>query len=80
MVAPVKIIPKAPPLAERGRMLFVSDVADAENLSPSAIENFGGWTPGSPIPAKVYRERGNRVGRREARGARAALRGEEHVA
>lgn len=56
------------------------DVADTVNLSPSAIENFGGWTPGSPIPAKVYRERGNRVGRREARGARAALRGEENVA
>lgn len=52
------------------------DVADVAELSPSAIESFGGWTPGSNIPNQIYRERGNRVGRREARAARAALRGE----
>lgn len=52
------------------------DVADEEGLSPSGIESFGMWTPGSPIPTQVYRSRLSKVGRREARGARAALRRE----
>lgn len=52
------------------------DVADVAGLSQSAVENFGGWQPGSDIANKVYRERTNRVGRREARSARALLRGE----
>lgn len=52
------------------------DVADDEGLSPSGIESFGMWTPGSPIPQAVYRSRLSKAGRREARGARAALRGE----
>lgn len=55
------------------------DVCGTENLSRAAIESFGGWQPGSPIPDRVYREKENKIGRREARGARAALRG-EHVA
>lgn len=53
------------------------DVADVAGLSQSAVENFGGWQPGSDIANRVYRERTNRVGRREARSARALLRGEE---
>jgi len=52
------------------------DVADTAELSPSAIESFGGWMPGSDIPNRIYRERANKVGGREARGARALLRGE----
>lgn len=52
------------------------DVADEVGLSTSGIESFGGWQPGSDIPNRIYRDRQNRVGRREARGARAMLRGE----
>lgn len=55
------------------------DFADEAGLSRSATENWGTWTPGSTIPDQVYRNRANRVGRREARGARARFRNEDDV-
>lgn len=48
----------------------------AEGMSQSAIENFGSWTAGSKVANEVYLEPTNKAGRREARGARARLRGE----
>lgn len=52
------------------------DFADDQGLGRSATENWGTWTPGSTIMDEVYRSRANKAGRREARPARAAFRGE----
>lgn len=54
------------------------DVGDAAGLSPSGLQALGGWTD-IAIPERVYKERGNKAGRREARGVRATLRGEDSV-
>lgn len=51
------------------------DVGSAAKLSPAALQSLGGWTD-IKIPETVYREQGNRAGRREARSVRALLRGE----
>lgn len=58
-----------------GRRLGV-DVGDEMELSPSGLQGLGGWTD-IKIPTEIYRERGNRAGRREARPVRARLLGEE---
>jgi hypothetical protein len=58
-----------------GRRLNV-DVADDMGLSPSGIENLGGWS-GTKVPMEIYRNKENKAGRREAREARARMLGEE---
>jgi hypothetical protein len=57
-----------------GRRLGV-DVGDEMELSPSGLQGLGGWSD-IKIPTSIYRERGNKAGRREARPVRARLLGE----
>jgi hypothetical protein len=48
------------------------DVADELGLSPAGLQATGGWID-SKIPTTIYRERGNKAGRREARAVRSAF-------
>lgn len=52
------------------------DVFGESDVSQAAIENGGGWVPGSNIPNAVYRNRQNVAGAIEARPVRALIRGE----
>lgn len=60
-----------------GRRLSV-DVGDEMGLSPSGLENLGGWSD-TKIPSSIYRDRQNKAGRREARPVRARMLGEAEV-
>lgn len=53
------------------------DVFGESDVSQAAIENGGGWVPGSSIPNAVYRQRENIAGAIEARPVRALIRGED---
>lgn len=48
------------------------DVADELGLSPAGLQATGGWVD-SKIPTTIYRERGNKAGRREARAVRSTF-------
>lgn len=61
--------------ATYGQRRLTVDIAKAMGLSPSAIQDVGGWT-NSKMPLEVYAEGQNKVGRREARPVRAHILGE----